>query len=126
MKRIASVLVALALTGCEAPEPRARTAAELAKDPAVLQGVLARCEAEKRSFAVAPECANARLAMERIGQEEDAKRNAEREAQFQRQRAQRREAQDDATKKAEAAANAAFDPYTAPVGTESPSTTPKQ
>lgn len=124
MTWVASVLAAWAVAGCGGPEPPARTVNELAEDPAVLQGLVARCEANKRAAAADPECTNARIAMERLGKEEDAKRNAEREAEFERQRSLRR-ALDEAAKQAAADAKPAFDPYTAPVATEPSASAPK-
>jgi hypothetical protein len=125
MKGIVGLLAGLILAGCGGPEPRARTVTELAEDPAVLQGLVARCNADKRAAMTDLECANARTAMERLGQQEDAKRDAQHEAEFERRRALRRAAQDEAAKAA-AAAKPAYDPYTAPVGSEPPSPTPKQ
>jgi hypothetical protein len=125
MKWIAGLLAASVVAGCGGPEPPARTVNELAEDPAVLQGLLARCQANKRAAATDPECTNARVAMERLGREEDAKRNAGRAAEFERQRTLRRD-RDEAAQKAAAEARPAFDPYTAPVATEPSATTPKQ
>lgn len=124
MKGIVGLLAAVFLAGCGGPEPRARTVPELVEDPVVLQGLVARCNADKRAAAADPECANARVAMERLGEQEDAKRDAQHAAEFEQRRAMRRAAQDEAAKEA-AATKPAFDPYTAPVGTEPAAETPK-
>jgi hypothetical protein len=125
MKWIASVLAAVVVAGCDSPEPRVRTVNDFADDPAVLQGVISRCDADKRGAAKDAECANARAAMERLGKVDDAKRDTGRDAEFERQRALRR-ARDEAAARAAAAANPPFDPYSAPVTTEPPPSAPKR
>jgi len=124
MKWIASLIAAMVVAGCDSPEPRVRSVDDLADDPAVLQGLMARCDASKREAATNAECANARAAMERLGKVEDAKHDSERDAGFERLRNQRR-AREEAEKRASAAANPPFDPYTAPVATEPAAPPPK-
>ena len=117
MKRIAIIVAAVAVAGtlvaCGHPEPRARTVSEFADEPAVAQGMVARCDADKR-LAKDPECANARAAIERIGKPSDTKYTSGDDAEFERQRELRR-ARDEAAKRAAAAANPPFDPYSSPV-----------
>jgi hypothetical protein len=124
MRWIVGVLAAVAVAGCDSPEPRARTVNDFADDPAMLQGAIARCDADKRAAAKDVECTNARLAMERLGKAEDAKHGDARDAEFERLRAQRR-AREEAEKRAAAAANPPFDPYTAPVAAEPAPSQPK-
>ena len=124
MKLIVTVLAALTVAASGGPEPRPRTVNDLADDPAVLQGLAARCEADKSAKFTDAECANARRALERLGTAEDAKLRAEREAEFERQRAQRR-AKEEADKRAAAQANPPFDPYSAPVSSDPAPAAPK-
>jgi len=113
------LVVALAVGGCGAPEPRPRTVDELAADPVVLQGLVARCAAEGRATANDLECANARRATERLGNSLDAERQRVHDEEFARQREQRRAA-DEAQRRAAAAGQQRFDPYTAPVQSVAP------
>ena len=124
MKWILGVLVAVTAVGCGAPEPAPRTVNDLAEDPAVLQGLLARCEADKRAKFNDVECANARRALDRRGIAEDSSHNTERDAEFERQRAARR-AHDDAQRSAASQAAPKFDPYSSPVASEPPPSPPK-
>lgn len=117
MKRIAGLLAALAIVGCGGPEPKPRTVNDLADDPAVLQGLLARCEADKRAKFNDVECDHARRALDRLGGVEDAKLHQERDAEFERQKMLRRE-HDEAQRRAAAQANPPFDPYSSPIATE--------
>jgi|GEM_PF-3547455 len=112
-------LVALAIGGCGAPDPRPRTVDELAADPVVLQGLLARCAAEGHTTANEVECANARRATERLGHALDTERERVHEEESARQR-ERRRAAEDAQRSAAAAAQPKFDPYTAPVPSVAP------
>ena len=99
-----TLLAALALAGCEEPQPR--TVAEFMADEVALYGTLARCETAPGAGAD-PECRNARQAAERIAAiEERAMRKgreqafesarAEYRAQLDRERELRRKAEDEA------------------------------
>lgn len=123
MKRIASLLAAFAVVGCGGHEPPPRTVNDLADDPAVLQGLMARCEADKKAKFSDVECANARRAMDRIGGVEDEKLKDDRAAEFERQRALRRE-HEEAQRRAASRATPAFDPYSSPVATDAPPANP--
>ena len=112
-------LAMLANGGCGAPETRPRTVDELAADPAVLQGLVARCAADGRLAANDTECVNARLATERLGRAVDAEQRRVHDEEFARQREQRRLAED-ARSRAAAEAQPRFDPYNAPVPTVPP------
>ncbi len=124
MKLIPPLLAVLTVAACGAPPPPPRTVNDLAEDPAVLQGLAARCEADKKAKFTDVECANARRAMDRLGSADDAKLHDEREAEFERQRAERR-AKDEAAKRAASQANPPFDPYSSPVATEPNPAAPK-
>lgn len=121
MKWIASILAALALAsaGCGGPEPRPRTVNDLAQDPAVLQGLAARCAANKHLAVNDPECINARIATERLGQADDAKHDSGKDAEFERLREQRRQ-REDAKQRAAVQSEPKFDPYSSPVSIEPP------
>jgi len=121
MNWVASVLVVLALglAGCGGPEPRPRTVNDLAQDPAVLQGLAARCAANKHAAANDPECINARIATERLGKADDAKHDPDKDAEFERLREQRRQ-REDAKQRAATQAEPKFDPYSSPVSIEPP------
>jgi hypothetical protein len=114
-----AMLAMLAMGGCGAPDPRPRTVDELAADPIVLQGLVARCAADGRAAANDVECTNARLATERLGNALDAERRRVHEEEFARQR-ERRRAAEEAQRRAEAEARPPFDPYTAPVPPAAP------
>ena len=124
MKLIPTLLAGLIVAACGAPEPPPRTVNDLAEDPAVLQGLAARCEADKTAKFTDIECANARRARDRLGGADDAKLRDERAAEFERLRAERR-ARDDAANRAATKANPPYDPYSAPISADPSQSAPK-
>jgi hypothetical protein len=92
---------------------------ELAADPLLLQGIAARCAADKHAAAIDIECARARLALEHIATAEESSHSVERGAEFERQRDQRRLQEDQSRRAAERAAPV-FDPYSSPVSSDKP------
>ena len=124
MKPILTLFAGLLVAACGAPQPPPRTVNDLAEDPAVLQGLAARCEADKTAKFTDVECANARRARDRIGGVDDAKLRDERAAEFERLRAERR-AHDEAAKRAAAQANPPYDPYSAPISADPSPSAPK-
>ncbi len=117
--------IALAsLAACESPAPVPHTVPELAADPVLREGILARCAADKHAAAHDVECANARLAVERTAVEEDSKHTGERGAEFERQREQLR-LLDEQRRRAAERSKPGFDPYSSPVATEKPADAPK-
>jgi len=122
MRHPATLVATLTLVGvaaCGGPPPPPHSVAELTDDPALLQGIVARCAADQRAAKGDVECANARLAVERIAAEEESRHVGERGAEFERQREQRR-AQEDQSRRAAERAHPDFDPYTSPVANEKP------
>jgi hypothetical protein len=122
MRSLATLTATLTLvfmTGCGTPKPPPHTVAELADDPVLLQGISARCTADKRAAAQDVECANARLAVERLAAQEESKHVDERGAAFERQREQRR-VQEDRSRRAAERAEPGFDPYSSPVAGDKP------
>jgi hypothetical protein len=117
MRIFATMATVVLVAACGAPKPPPHTVPELAADPALLQGIVARCAADKRAAAGDVECANARLAVERIGADEESKHVGERGAEFERQREQRR-LQEAQSRRAAERAQPAFDPYSSPVASE--------
>jgi hypothetical protein len=121
---LAATLVVAFVAACGAPKPPPHTVPELAADPVLLQGIAARCAADKRAAASDVECANARLAIERVAAEEESRHSGERGAEFERQRAQRR-LQDEQSKRAAERSQPGFDPYSSPVANDKPADAPK-
>lgn len=122
MRRLATLgatLIVACAAGCGAPAPPPHSVQELAGDPALLQGVVARCAADRHAAATDVECANARLAVERLGAEEESKRSGERGVEFERQREQRR-VQEEQKRRAAERAQPGFDPYSSPVTGDKP------
>ena len=112
-------LAVLAVGACGVPEPRPRSVDELAADPVVLQGLVARCATSRRTDADEVECANARLAAERLGKTLDAERRRVHDEEFERQR-ERRRAAEEAQRRAAAEAQPHFDPYSTPIPPAAP------
>ena len=122
MRELATLATTLMLAGvaaCGAPKPPPHSVAELTDDPALLQGIVARCAGDKRAAASDVECVNARLAVERIAAAEESKHVGERGAEFERQREHRR-LQEEQSRRAAERAQPGFDPYTSPVSSEKP------
>jgi hypothetical protein len=118
--RIATIALAITLLnvlgGCGMPAVPARTVADLLADPAVLQGVMARCSEGRPSERESdPECVNARIAVERQAREQDAANAGERHQEFERKREALR-ARDERVRAATQAAQRT-DVYTMPVVT---------
>lgn len=109
----------LGIVGCGTPRPPPHTVSELIADPVLLQGIAARCGADKRAAAQDTECANARLAIERLAAEEESQHSGERGAQFEREREKRR-LQEEQTRRASERAQPGFDPYSSPVTSDKP------
>jgi hypothetical protein len=95
------------------------TVADLVADPAVLQGIAARCAADRQAAAADADCGKARQAMEQIAAEEDARHAGERDQEFARHREQRR-AQEEQQRRVAEQAHPAFDPYSTPVTADPP------
>ena len=113
----AATLALAWVAGCGAPKPPPHTVGELIGDPELLQGIQARCSADRHAAATDVECANARLAIEHVGKEEESKHVDERGAEFERQRQQRRSLEEQNRRSVERA-QPGFDPYSSPVTTD--------
>ena len=111
---VAACLAMVSLTACSPPQALPRSVLDFTNDPAALQGVIARCDADPRAAQHDPDCETARRATEQIAKAEEAKRAAEKEREFERQRALRRE-RDEAAERAKHAGEHGFDPYSSPV-----------
>ena len=120
MKRISIIAVALVAAGCGAPQPGPRSVAQLKAEPMVLQGLLARCAADKRAAARDVECSNARVALEQLGAIADRAQSGERGVEFDRKRELRRQ-RDEQLRPVDA--NKPFDPYSSPVSSDPPQAT---
>ena len=116
-----AVLCLVLLAACEPPPPHPRSVEDFQDEPAVAQGVLARCMANKAAAARDVECENARVAMERGAVAEDAKHVGDKQVSEEKAREEilaRREAERRATEAR--SMNKKFDPYSSPVGEEPP------
>jgi len=89
-------------------------------EPAVMQGVINACNADKQRAATDVECTNARMALERMGAAEEAKNKQDLEAQSEKLREQARERDREAQRQAEQNRPPAFDPYHSPVTLDTP------
>jgi adenylosuccinate lyase len=113
------------IAACSAPKTASRSTDEMLADPAMMQEVLDRCEANKARAASDLECANARRAIAIKVAAEDAAKAAEKQKEFERLRAQRRE-QEAHQQNAAQDTKPAFDPYSTPVTTDLAGTPPKR
>lgn len=120
---MATAALACALSACSKPPVPARTAAELVDDPALLQGILLRCQEHPRAASRDTECINARKALETVAAAQDAQAAERRRAEFERQRALKRE-QDDRQRQSAEQASPKFDPYRSPVVADPPAESP--
>ena len=123
MKYATLVLIgaaALGLAACSERHERVRSVEELLDEPAILDGVVVRCNAHMDHAKRDRECINAWAAVERRGQKDDAQQAPKREEQFERSREKVRLAieQRDAAKR-----EVPYDPYRAPV-VQDPATAP--
>jgi len=125
MKRPIAMILSIGLAACSPPKAPARSVADLLDDPAQLQEVIERCDANPDRAVTDPECANARAAIGRRGAQQDAAAEAQRQQQFERRRAQLRE-QEDRSRAAQDPSKEGFDPYTAPVAVEPDLARPKR
>ena len=116
---LAATLTVACVAGCGAPQPPPRTVPELAADPILLQGIIARCATNPGTAAQQVECANARLAVERVAREEEANRSGQRDTAFEHLREQRR-LQEEQSRRAAERAQPGFDPYSSPVTSDKP------
>ena len=118
--RAAVWLLPILLGACSAPPPPARTVEDFMEEPAVMQGVLKACEANKQRAEHDVECINARMALERKASAEDAQHKQELDAQSEKLREQVREREREAQRQAELKRKPGFDPYSSPVTVDTP------
>ncbi len=110
------------LIGACSGELPPRTTLQLMRDPAVLQGVLLRCNQLQNAALRDAECRNAREAVERLAAEEDEKDQAAAvDEEFEKAREARR-ARDEGERRRQEAAQEKVDPYTMPLVPEQPTT----
>ncbi len=118
------VFLSIGLVACAPHKAPVRSVADLLEDPVELQSVIDRCAAMPAKAATDPECANARIAIDRKGSQKDSAQAATAQQEFERRRAQLRE-QEDRKRAAQEPAKAGFDPYTSPVTVDPAPTPPK-
>jgi hypothetical protein len=121
MRMLFTVAALAGLAACASPKTPSRTMEELLADPAALQEVLDRCEANAARASGDLECGNARRAVAKKVADEDAARAAKQQAEFERLRAERR-IKEDQQQQATDASKKPFDPYSSPVTTDVPAT----
>jgi hypothetical protein len=108
------VVIVASVAACSAPKTASLSVEELTADPAQLQSVLDRCEANPGRAAGDIECRNAHVVIERKLAAADAERAAKQQAEFERLRAEKRAADDRRQQEVEAKKKP-FDPYSTPV-----------
>ena len=115
---------AFALAAC-GPRPVARlSVADLLQDRVTLDGVVMKCSGDLKLASKDPECATARIAIDRLAEEHDAAVAVQREAEFERSRAALRIAQEQARLQKEAAEK--VDAYSLPIVPINPPPAPIQ
>jgi hypothetical protein len=108
------VLILSGLAACSEPKTPSLSVDELLADPAAMQAVLDRCEANPGRAAGDIECRNAHVAIEKKLSAADAERAAKQQAEFERLRAEKRAADDRRQQEADSKKKP-FDPYSTPV-----------
>lgn len=114
MKRYGPSLFLLlsALAGCSQPREHTRSVEEFLEEPAILHGVVLSCNARRDHALHETECLNAWAAVERLGQIDDARRDARHEKEFEQNRDRVRLARE---RERDRSREQPFDPYGAPV-----------
>lgn len=107
-------------SACTERHEHVRTVEEFMEQPAVLDGVVLRCNARVDHAKHDRECINAWAAVERLGQADDASRAPKLQQQFERSRER---ARTEIEQRAAATREAPYDPYRAPVIGDSQTTT---
>jgi hypothetical protein len=108
------VAILAGVAACSAPKTPSLSVEEMLADPAAMQAVLDRCEANPGLAATDLECKNAHVAIERKLAAADTERAAKQQAEFERLRAEKRAADDRRQQEAESKKKP-FDPYSTPV-----------
>ena len=116
MRAFTCGLSAVLVAACNASSPPPYTVPDLVGDPALLQGILKRCEAGQQGAGHDAECSVAMRAVERIAAEEEKNRAGARGAAFEREREAHRAREEQ--RRGVGEQRPAFDPYTSPVATE--------
>ncbi len=98
--------------------------ADLLQDRVTLDGVVMKCSGDLKLASTDPNCATARIAIDRLAEERDAAEAAKREAEFERRRQALRLAQEQARLEQEAAAK--VDAYALPIVPVDPPPSPIQ
>jgi hypothetical protein len=121
--RLTAIAVVIVLAACSQQLPP-RSISTLVDDPAVLQGVLFRCNQLQNAALRDPECRNAREAVDRLaadeGIEQQGDKQAAADAGFEKARAARRARDARETKRQEVVTAGHVDPYTMPLVPEQP------
>ncbi len=105
---------ALAFAACSRPPvTRPLTVADLMKDRVALDGVVMKCGNDLRVARTEPDCAAARVAIDRLAEKRDAAQAAKREAEFEQRREELRLAEEQ--HRLELEAQQKVDAYTLPL-----------
>jgi hypothetical protein len=84
----------LGATSCGSPRVPPAAVSDLMEDRVMLDGLLLKCNGNPELAKSAPDCANARIAVDRLAARAEAAASAKREAEFERRRARLRQIQD--------------------------------
>ena len=105
--------VAFAGAACSRRAATPPTVAELMSDRVMLDGLVMKCGDDLRRVRTRPDCAAARIAIDRLAEQTDAAEAARREAQFERRREELRLAEEQ--HRLEVEAREKVDAYTLPL-----------
>ena len=107
-------VIVLATAACGPPPVAPRTVTDLMEDRVSLDGVLMKCNQNESKARTDADCANARIAVERLGSRSEAAEEAKRAAEFERSREQLRLSQEK-QRQEEEAKNPKVDAYHLPL-----------
>ena len=110
-------ILATGLAACSEPRQHVRSVEEFMEEPALLHGVVLQCNARIDHARHDRECINAWAAVERLGAADDVQKAPKLEQQFERNREKARMALE---QRNAAARDKPYDPYHAPVVSDSP------
>jgi hypothetical protein len=84
----------LGATSCGSPRVPPPSVSELVEDRVMLDGLLLKCNSNAEFAKSGPDCANARVAVDRLAAQAEVADSAKREAEFERRRDRLRQLQD--------------------------------